>query len=104
VSGASTVDGTAVHQWARHDGANLRLQFVASGGGYYRLKAQHSGKVLDVSNYSTARPRGRRAVERQGRTPGWRLRGAAALLACGCVTANVLRRAGFAPLFTVVVC
>ncbi|WP_107083859.1 RICIN domain-containing protein [Streptomyces viridochromogenes] len=52
VSGASTADGAAVHQWARHDGANQRFQFVDSGSGYYRLKAQHSGKVLDVSNYS----------------------------------------------------
>lgn len=25
-----------------------------SGGGYYRVKARHSGKVLDVYNFSTA--------------------------------------------------
>jgi hypothetical protein len=54
VSGASTADGAAVHQRARHDGANQRFQFVDSGGGYYRQKARHSGKVLDVSHCSTA--------------------------------------------------
>jgi len=27
---------------------------VDSGGGYYRLKSQNSGKVLDVDNWSTA--------------------------------------------------
>ncbi|MFE9017164.1 RICIN domain-containing protein [Streptomyces sp. NPDC007808] len=54
VSGASTADGAGVAQWARHDGANQRFQFVDSGGGYYRLKARHSGKVLDVRNHSTA--------------------------------------------------
>ncbi|TDD02871.1 glycoside hydrolase, partial [Nonomuraea deserti] len=28
--------------------------FVDSGGGYYRIKSRHSGKVLDVHNWSTA--------------------------------------------------
>ncbi|WP_306504276.1 non-reducing end alpha-L-arabinofuranosidase family hydrolase [Streptomyces sp. YU58] len=54
VSGASTADGAAVAQWARHDGAHQRFRFVDSGGGYYRLRAQHSGKVLDVLNHSSA--------------------------------------------------
>ena len=31
-----------------------QFQFVDSGGGYYRLRARHSGKVIDVSNRSTA--------------------------------------------------
>ncbi|MBN6038431.1 non-reducing end alpha-L-arabinofuranosidase family hydrolase [Amycolatopsis sp. 195334CR] len=54
VSGVSTADGAAIHQWARHDGANQQWQFVDSGGGYYRLKSKNSGKVLDVTNWSTA--------------------------------------------------
>lgn len=54
VSGASTGDGAAVQQWARHDGTNQQFQFVDSGGGYYRLRARHSSKVLDVYNFSTA--------------------------------------------------
>ncbi|MFJ8467799.1 RICIN domain-containing protein [Streptomyces swartbergensis] len=45
-AGASTADGASLSQWARHDGANQRFHFVDSGRGYYRLKAQHSGKVL----------------------------------------------------------
>ena len=29
-------------------------QFLDSGGGWYRLRSRHSGKVLDVANASTA--------------------------------------------------
>ncbi len=54
VSGVSTADGAAVHQWSRHDGANQQWQFVDSGDGYYRLKSKNSGKVLDIGNWSTA--------------------------------------------------
>lgn len=54
VAGASSADGAAITQWARHDGTNQQFQFVDSGGGYYRLKARHSGKLLDVSGWSTA--------------------------------------------------
>ncbi|SED39061.1 Ricin-type beta-trefoil lectin domain-like [Amycolatopsis tolypomycina] len=54
VSGVSTADGAAVHQWSRHDGANQQWQFVDSGNGYYRLKSKNSGKVLDVAGRSTA--------------------------------------------------
>ncbi|WP_158853326.1 non-reducing end alpha-L-arabinofuranosidase family hydrolase [Saccharothrix deserti] len=54
VAGASSADGAAVTQWARHDGVNQQFQFVDSGDGYYRIKARHSGKVLDVSGWSTA--------------------------------------------------
>jgi hypothetical protein len=54
VADASSADGAAITQWARHDGTNQQFQFVDSGGGYYRLKARHSGKVIDVSSWSTA--------------------------------------------------
>jgi hypothetical protein len=54
VSGWSTADGAAIHQWTDHGGANQQFQFVDAGGGYYRIKARHSGKVLDVSGWSTA--------------------------------------------------
>ena len=33
---------------------NQQWQFVDSGGGYYRIRSRHSGKVLDVYNVSTA--------------------------------------------------
>ncbi|SFD79503.1 family 43 glycosylhydrolase, partial [Streptomyces aidingensis] len=41
-------------QWARNDGAWQQWQFVDSGGGWYRLKSRHSGKVLDLRDFSTA--------------------------------------------------
>src|ERR1700755_3618447 len=44
----ATADGAKVQQWTRTDGTNQQWQFVDSGGGYYRLKSQNSGKVLDV--------------------------------------------------------
>ncbi|WP_407077248.1 RICIN domain-containing protein [Streptomyces coeruleorubidus] len=81
VSGASTADGAALSQWARHDGANQRFQFVDSGGGYYRLKAQHSGKVLDVYNFSGASLQQqldsseRQVVWRPGFSPAVRVQG-----------------------------
>lgn len=54
VAGASTADGAGLTQWTRTGSANQQFRFVDSGGGYYQLKAQHSGKVLDVLNYSGA--------------------------------------------------
>ncbi|WP_371749927.1 RICIN domain-containing protein [Streptomyces sp. NBC_01283] len=51
--GRSSADGPAVTQWARHDGTIQQFPFVDSGDGYYRLKARHSGKLLDVSSWST---------------------------------------------------
>ena len=46
---------------------NQQWQFVDSGGGYYRIKSRHSGKVLDVYNCSTADGGGDRAVDRRQR-------------------------------------
>ncbi|NKE60349.1 family 43 glycosylhydrolase [Lentzea sp. PSKA42] len=43
----ATNDGAPIVQWSRNDGAWQQWQFVDSGGGYYRLKSRHSGKVLD---------------------------------------------------------
>ncbi|GHH43298.1 family 43 glycosylhydrolase [Lentzea cavernae] len=43
----STADGARISQYARNDGAWQQWQFVDSGGGYYRVKSRHSGKVLD---------------------------------------------------------
>ena len=44
----ATVDGAAITQYARNDGAWQQWQFVDSGGGWYRLRSQHSGKVLEL--------------------------------------------------------
>ncbi|MFD1147737.1 PQQ-dependent sugar dehydrogenase [Saccharothrix hoggarensis] len=43
----ATNDGARISQYTRNDGAWQQWQFVDSGGGYYRLKSRHSGKVLD---------------------------------------------------------
>src|SRR3954454_12174623 len=45
----ATTDGARITQWARNDQAQQQWQFVDSGGGYFRLRSRHSGKVLDVS-------------------------------------------------------
>ncbi len=46
----ATTDGARISQYTRNDGAWQQWQFVDSGGGYYRLKSRHSGKVLDFAN------------------------------------------------------
>lgn len=49
----SLADGGSVVQWACHGGANQKWQWVAIGD-YFNLKAQVSGKCLDVDAVSTA--------------------------------------------------
>src|SRR5688572_15966294 len=41
----STADGGRITQWTRNNGNNQQWQFVDSGGGYYRIRSRHSGKV-----------------------------------------------------------
>lgn len=43
----STADSARIVQWARNDGAWQQWQFVDSGGGWYRLRARHSNKVVE---------------------------------------------------------
>ena len=50
VTGASTAAGALVVQWAAHGGLNQQFDFVSSGGGYHRLRARHSGLVLQVAS------------------------------------------------------
>ncbi|XTZ14218.1 family 43 glycosylhydrolase [Micromonospora echinospora] len=44
----STEDDAPVNQWTRNDLAVQQWQFVDAGGGYYRIRSRHSGKVLDL--------------------------------------------------------
>ncbi|MEH1100884.1 family 43 glycosylhydrolase [Micromonospora sp. CPCC 205561] len=44
----STADGAPVNQWARNDLAVQQWQFVDAGGGFYKVRSRHSGKVLDL--------------------------------------------------------
>jgi hypothetical protein len=53
VNGVSTADGANVQQWTCGSGTNQRWQPIVVGS-YYELKAQHSGKVLDVVGNGTA--------------------------------------------------
>ncbi|MFC6090127.1 PQQ-dependent sugar dehydrogenase [Saccharothrix lopnurensis] len=50
VYGRSTAEGARIAQYTRNDGAWQQWQFVDSGGGYYRLRSRHSGKVLDFTS------------------------------------------------------
>jgi alpha-L-fucosidase 2 len=53
VNGASTAAGAALIQWAIHSGSNQQFDFVDAGGGYWRIRARHSGHVLQVSGTGT---------------------------------------------------
>ncbi|WP_243707231.1 RICIN domain-containing protein, partial [Micromonospora sp. KC606] len=44
----STADNAPVNQWTRNDLAVQQWQFVDAGGGYYKVRSRHSGKVLDL--------------------------------------------------------
>ena len=44
----ATNDGARITQWTRTNANNQQWQFVDSGGGFYRIRSRHSGKVLDV--------------------------------------------------------
>jgi hypothetical protein len=51
---SSTADGASIIQWTRSNAYNQQFQFVDAGGGYYKLRARHSGKLVDVQGASTA--------------------------------------------------
>ncbi|WP_190120926.1 RICIN domain-containing protein [Streptomyces inusitatus] len=52
VAGASGDDGAEVVQWALNGQENQRWEPEATGSGYYRFKAEHSGKCLNVRESS----------------------------------------------------
>ncbi len=51
VSGGSSRDGAAIQQWSLTRGDNQRF-IIEPVGGYYRIKAAHSGSALDVPGFS----------------------------------------------------
>jgi alpha-L-fucosidase 2 len=53
INGASTAAGAALIQWSLHSGANQQFDFVDAGSGYWRIRARHSGHVLQVSGTGT---------------------------------------------------
>ncbi|MDX3192956.1 RICIN domain-containing protein [Streptomyces sp. MN03-5084-2B] len=50
ISGASTAAGATLIQWTSHTAANQQFDFLASADGYYRIRARHSGLVLQVAS------------------------------------------------------
>ena len=53
IEGASTAAGAALIQWTANGGANQQFEFVESGDGFWRIRARHSGLVLEVSGTGT---------------------------------------------------
>jgi endo-1,4-beta-xylanase len=52
ISGVSTAAGALLQQWSASSGLNQQFDFIDSGGGYYRIRARHSGLVLQVASSS----------------------------------------------------
>ncbi|KAA2252244.1 poly(3-hydroxybutyrate) depolymerase [Solihabitans fulvus] len=50
IYGASTAAGSVLIQWRSNGGLNQQFDFIDSGSGYYRVRARHSGLVLQVAN------------------------------------------------------
>ncbi|MEV7096625.1 RICIN domain-containing protein [Amycolatopsis sp. NPDC051045] len=50
IAGSSTAAGALLQQWAATGGLNQQFDFVDSGDGYYRVRARHSGLVLQAAN------------------------------------------------------
>jgi alpha-L-fucosidase 2 len=53
ISGISTSAGALLHQWSSTGGSNQQFDFLDSGSGYYRVRARHSGLVLQVAGSSS---------------------------------------------------
>lgn len=53
INGASTAAGAQAIQWTATGGLNQVFDFLDSGGGHYRIRARHSGLVLQVASSSS---------------------------------------------------
>jgi alpha-L-fucosidase 2 len=53
INGASTAAGAALIQWQTSSGLNQQFDFLPSDGGYYRIRARHSGLVLQIASNSS---------------------------------------------------
>jgi alpha-L-fucosidase 2 len=53
IDGASTAPGARLIQWQAGSATNQQFDFLSSSGGYYRIRARHSGLVLQVSGTGT---------------------------------------------------
>jgi hypothetical protein len=50
INGVSTAPGARLQQWAPTGGANQQFDFLDAGDGHYRIRARHSGLVLQVAS------------------------------------------------------
>ncbi|EEP73574.1 large secreted protein [Micromonospora sp. ATCC 39149] len=53
ISGGSTAAGAQLIQWSTGTGPNQQFDFLPSDDGYYRIRARHSGLVLQIASNST---------------------------------------------------
>jgi endo-1,4-beta-xylanase len=53
INGASTAAGAQLIQWSIHSGLNQQFDFLAASDGHYRIRARHSGLVLQAASSST---------------------------------------------------
>ncbi|SNY24781.1 glycosyl hydrolase family 95 catalytic domain-containing protein [Paractinoplanes atraurantiacus] len=53
INGASTGAGAQLIQWQVSSALNQQFDFLSSGSGYYRIRARHSGLVLQVAGTAT---------------------------------------------------
>ncbi|GLL02096.1 hypothetical protein GCM10017581_038380 [Dactylosporangium matsuzakiense] len=50
ITGASTAAGARLEQWTSNGGLHQQFAFIDAGGGYVRIRARHSGLVLQVAS------------------------------------------------------
>jgi hypothetical protein len=53
INGASTAAGARLIQWAVGSGLNQQFELVASDASSYRIRARHSGLVLQIASNSS---------------------------------------------------
>ena len=53
INGASTAAGAQLVQWQTAAGPNQQFEFLSSDGGYHRIRARHSGLVLQAAGSGT---------------------------------------------------
>jgi alpha-L-fucosidase 2 len=53
INGASTAAGATLVQWPVTSGLNQQFEFVPADGGHYRIRARHSGLVLQATGTGT---------------------------------------------------
>ncbi|ADJ45762.1 large protein [Amycolatopsis mediterranei S699] len=53
ISGGSTAAGAALIQWQATSGLNQQFDFLASDGGFHRIRSRSSGLVLQVASTAT---------------------------------------------------